>query len=607
MKRTISILLTALVTFGCAKEELAVLETSGNTEVSSGIGVSPINFAIKNGLENWGTKASVVEGFSENAAVTVAAFQDNTECFNEAVTNTSSGWVMSEGRHYYWESYNAEYGGSDDLDFCFVYPAKTITSQSFTYTLSSDPATQEDLLVQYIEGRQATADNSKVEVKMDHALSLLNFKVKAEESGYDYTVDAITVNNAAGFYDKGTYTFGSGWGSRSKVNSVNSISSPINVATVSSSEYTDVNDGDYCFLLPQDVASMGINVRYSVFKNGTTYTDTKSVSLSDNTFAAGKKYTYNVTLPKLPAVQLIPLSTPFVWTSAVSKTSLTFTWLCDDEDFVGGYDIYWSTSGTPAISGSPNATTTSKTYTVNVGSNKTTCYFAVVAKPKAGDEEHKASAAGTTFATTGNKVLAPPTISVSDIGPDYIEFTWNAVSNADKYIIKDYSTGTVLGTTTETTYKWSGLNSGTKYTIGIVATRTRDNSYDPSPEAYKSATTLQLAPWWGEVDGTNKYISITISETNYPTEYGIIISKAKLLKVTFKRTQSTQTDRDLKIALHDSWWTNNPKIDVPKDYDEHVAYLVISEDFKTSCSSHDQLIILEVDYGVSVSKIEYAY
>ena len=119
MKRTISILLTALVAFGCAKEELAVLETSGNTEVSSGIGVSPINFAIKNGLENWGTKASVVEGFSENAAVTVAAFQDNTECFNEAVTNTSSGWVMSEGRHYYWESYNAEYGGSDDLDFCF--------------------------------------------------------------------------------------------------------------------------------------------------------------------------------------------------------------------------------------------------------------------------------------------------------------------------------------------------------------------------------------------------------------------------------------------------------------------------------------------------------
>ena len=604
MRRTISILLTALVAFGCAKEELAVLEPSRTTEASGSVGMSPISITLEKSAESWGTKASIVDGFAVGDAVTVAAFQGNDVCFSDAVAKTSSSWAMSEP--HFWDIYDAEYGGSAYLDFCFVYPNQTISNKSFTYTVAANPADQEDLLVKHIH-TQAPENYGAVEVVMDHALSILDFKVKAEESGYEYKVEGITVNNAAGFYDNGTYTFGSGWGSLSKVNSVNSISSPINVATVSSSEYTDVNDGDYCFLLPQDVASMGINVRYSVFKNGTTYTDTKSVSLSDNTFAAGKKYTYNVTLPKLPAVQLIPLSTPFVWTSSISQKELEFTWTCDDESLVGRYDIYWSTSGKPAISGSPNATTTSKTYTVNVGSNNTTCYFAVVAKPKAGDEEHEASDAGRTFATTSSKALAPPTIRVSDIGPDYIEFTWNAVDNANEYIIKDYSTGKDLDTITGTTFKWTGLNGGTRYTIGIVAKRKSDNKYDPSPEAYKSATTLQLAPWWGEVDGTNKYISITISKTNYPTEYGIIISKAKLLKVTFKRTQSTQTDRDLKIALHDSWWTNNPKIDVPKDYDEHVAYLVISEDFKTSCSSHDQLIILEVDYGVSVSKIEYAY
>lgn len=584
-----SILLTALVAFGCAKEELAVLETSGNTEVSSGVDMSSINFAIKNGLENWGTKASVVDGFATGDAISVAAFQGTDECFNEAITNTTGGWVMSEGRHYYWESYNAEYNGTDALDFCFVYPEQTISSKSFTYTLGANPASQEDLLVKYLDGTKASADYSPVEVVMDHALSILDFKVKAEESGYEYKVEGITVNNAAGFYDKGTYTFGNGWGSLSKVNSVNSISSPINVATVSSSEYTDVNDGDYCFLLPQDVASMGINVRYSVFKNGTTYTDTKSVSLSDNTFAAGKKYTYNVTLPKLPAMP--KLSTPVVWASSLAQKSITFTWTCADANLVQGYDVYYKKDSPPDISSSTDLMITghpSTTCTITCTPNDH-YYIAVVAKPT--NTAYDASDAGRADAKSGNNHLATPNITTKDIGTDYIEYSWSSVSGAVKYVLKNMDTGEILPDTdnyTRTSYRWENLDESTEYTIGITAV---SSSEQKSATATKTETTKsgsETVGWdSGEIVATS-YLGL--SDSNLGEEfkkaknggYSIIVritvrNSDKQNSVTIK-TGWEGTEIDTVTFAKDN--TRNQTLDYTLDKDDVSKFISGDNQFK---------------------------
>ena len=385
MRRTISILLTALVAFGCAKEELAVLEPSRTTEASGSVGMSPISITLEKSAESWGTKASIVDGFAVGDAVTVAAFQGNDVCFSDAVAKTSSSWAMSEP--HFWDIYDAEYSGSAYLDFCFVYPNQTISNKSFTYTVAANPADQEDLLVKHIH-TQAPENYGAVEVVMDHALSILDFKVKAEESGYEYKVEGITVNNAAGFYDKGTYTFGSGWGSLSKVNSVNSISSPINVATVSSSEYTDVNDGDYCFLLPQDVASMDVNVSYSVVKSGQKRTSSKAVTLTGNTFTEGNRYTYRINLP--------------------------------------------------AITG---------------------------------------------------KLSTPTNLKASEVGTDYITFTWDAVANADYYILTNEGSGmTIKANCTGTSYNWTGLNSNSTYTVGVVAV-SNDDFYENSGKATAAATT----------------------------------------------------------------------------------------------------------------------
>lgn len=517
MKRTISILLTALVAFGCAKEELAVPETSGNTEVSSGVDMSSINFAIKNGLENWGTKASVVDGFATGDAISVAAFQNTNVCFNDAITNTTDGWVMSGERHYYWESYNAEYNGTDALDFCFVYPEQTISSKSFTYTLGANPASQEDLLVKYLAGTKASADYSPVEVVMDHALSILDFKVKAEESGYEYKVEGITVNNAAGFYDKGTYTFGSGWGSLSKVNSVNSISSPINVATVSSSEYTDVNDGDYCFVLPQDVASMGINVRYSVFKNGTTYTDTKSVSLSDNTFAAGKKYTYKITIP---AISTATLPTPNVYVTVRGNNYLVFEW-----DSVAGATKYEVSTNNGA------------TYT-NVDDDLKFTWSGLNANEKytifvrALDGNGGTSDVATCTAKTNEADLGTPMIISTDVTTNSIIVTWSDVQNAEYYLISlddsNLSNPTRIESWQGPVCRFSGLAQNTTHTVYIKAYNNNSQKSDIESKEFTTASALSESVLW---TGWIQHQGVILNANN--TEFEGNDYNGKTLRITY--------------------------------------------------------------------------
>lgn len=469
MKRTISILLTALVAFGCAKEELAVLETSGNTEVSSGIGVSPINFAIKNGLENWGTKASVVEGFATGDAISVAAFQNTDECFNEAITNTTGGWVMSEGRHYYWESYNAEYNGTDALDFCFVYPEQTIRNKSFTYTLGANPDSQEDLLVRYLAGTKASADYSPVNVVMDHALSLLAFEVKTKSG--DYKVESITVNNTDGFYDTGVYTFDSGWGSLSKANSVKSISSPIKVADVSSSDYTDVNKGNYCFLIPQS-ATITVDVRYS---NGTDSQTISAPSFSEN-FEAGEKYTYRISLPAI----LSKLATPTLSCTATA-TTISASW--DAIDGATGYTIYYG-------SGEPFDLDNSTTNYVFRGldpENEYTIY--VIAK---GDNVTAANSnPGHTVITTKGQKKLKPSITLETRTNSSLKFIWDCgddESGVRSYDVYWGNSSTPVQSGSSTSYTANNLTRGTEYTIYVVANGDDDEYLTSDKTQYKGTT-----------------------------------------------------------------------------------------------------------------------
>lgn len=564
MKRTISILLTALVAFGCAKEELAVLETSGNTEVSSGIGVSPINFAIKNGLENWGTKASVVDGFSVNDAVTVAAFQDNTECFNEAVTNTSSGWVMSEGRHYYWESYNAEYGGSDDLDFCFVYPAKKITSRSFTYTLSSDPATQEDLLVQYIEGRQATADNSKVEVKMDHALSLLAFEAIAEESEYVYKVGSITINKSDGFYNQGTYTFGSGWESESlaKQNGgITSLSSPITNSTVTSSGYTDVNGVNYCLLLPQEVVSMDINVSYSVEKNGIKYSDKKVVTLTDKTFAAGKKYTYKITIP---AISTATLPTPNVYVTVRGNNYLVFEW-----DSVAGATKY-------EVSTNNGATYTNVDDDLKFtwsGLNANENYTIFV---RALDGNGGTSDVATCTAKTNKADLGTPMIISTDVTTNSIIVTWSDVPNAAYYLISlddsNLSNPTRIESWQGPVCRFSGLAQNTTHTVYIKAYDNNSHKSDIESKEFTTASALSESVLW---TGWIQHQGVILNA--YNTEFERNDYNGKTLRITYYMC-SNNASSSAQLDITTAWTQPLASINVSRSLYAQTIDIKITDD-----------------------------
>lgn len=483
MRRTISILLTALVAFGCAKEELAVLEPSGTTEASGSVGMSPINFAFSKGAENLGTKAASIDDVLPEGA-TLNVFADvyltpaggtktlYVQNYLNGVKYDNDGNPVS-GK-YYWPE-------SDDnvaLDFYFVYPYKegrTISNKSFEYTIDSDPSKQEDLLVaSSLNTAFPSSTGGRVSVAMDHALSLLAFKVKTKSGSYK--VESITVNNTDGFYDTGVYTFGSGWGSRSKANSVKSISSPIKVADVSSSDYTDVNNGDYCFLLPQSVASMGIEVSYSVVKGGTKYTKTKSGTLSSNTFVAGEKYTYKISLDPITA-----------------------------------------------------------------------------------------------------KLATPTNLKASETGTDNITFTWDAVENADYYILTNEVTGARLTSNcTATSYTWSGLSSGTTYTIGVVAVST-DAFYENSGKATAEAKTKSgsgTVGWdSGTVSGRNWYLVPTTGLNGASLENALKEADGKTgskIKISYSNPKGG------KIRI-ESGWSNPITENVDLEIGDHTIEFTFNE------------------------------
>ena len=521
MRRTISILLTALVAFGCAKEELPVLETSKVKEVPSGIGMSPINFAFSKGAENLGTKAaSIDDALPEGATLNVFADVYLTPAggtktlyvqnYLNGVKYDNDGNPVS-GK-YYWPE-------SDDnvaLDFYFVYPYKegrTISNKSFEYTIDSDPSKQEDLLVaSSLNTAFPSSTDGRVSVAMDHALSILDFKVKAEESGYEYKVEGITVNNAAGFYDKGTYTFGSGWGSRSKVNSVNSISSPINVATVSSSDYTDVNNGDYCFLIPQS-ATITVDVRYS---NGTDSQTISAPSFSEN-FEAGKKYTYKITLP---AISTATLPTPNVYVTVRGNNYLVFEW-----DSVAGATKY-------EVSTNNGATYTNVDDDLKFtwsGLNANENYTIFV---RALDGNGGTSDVATCTAKTNKADLGTPMIISTDVTTNSIIVTWSDVPNAAYYLISlddsNLSNPTRIESWQGPVCRFSGLAQNTTHTVYIKAYDNNSHKSDIESKEFTTASALSESVLW---TGWIQHQGVILNANN--TEFEGNDYNGKTLRITY--------------------------------------------------------------------------
>lgn len=79
-------------------------------------------------------------------------------------------------------------------------------------------------------------------------------------------------------------------------------------------------------------------------------------------------------------------------------------------------------------------------------------------------------------------VTAPKATTITQLNAtvattDSLTFTWNPCMGATSYNILDYSNDVVLGTTTDTTFTWSGLAPNSLYGIKVVPVRTSKSGY----------------------------------------------------------------------------------------------------------------------------------
>ena len=507
MKKIISILLTALAAFGCAKEELPVLETSRIKEVPSGIGMSPINFAFSKGAENWGTKAGDIDGGSLPAGATLSVFADVNEAGTQIVANylnnaeyDNSGKPADTGVHFYWP----ESDNGVTLDFYFVYPydsERTISSKSFDYTIDySDTDNQEDLLVaSSLNTAVPSSPDGRVSVTMNHALSLLAFEAIAEDSGEEYTVDSITISNESGFSNSGTYDFsiGSDGGWKDLSGSITSLSSSFTNKTVASSNYTAIYD---CFLLPQEVASMSISVTYS--KSGTTYSNTKVVTPDSKTFEKGKRYIYGI---KLPAISSSSLPSPKVFLTSRSDNFLEFGWA--PVEGATGYEV--STDG-----GNNYSSIGSNRMYKWEGRSKNTTYTIYVRATGSGGKVSEAAYLTEKTTNKGNGSASPMIVS-AEATSTTIMVAWNEVTSANNFCYEislnpSFSDFKQVQRGDGTCYLYTGLAPNKSYTV-YIRTNDWNGNYSEVTSIRVNTTSGSSSGWsWnGCIGGNNNNGTIT--------------------------------------------------------------------------------------------------
>ena len=210
-----------------------------------------------------------------------------------------------------------------------------------------------------------------------------------------------------------------------------------------------------------------------------------------------------------------------------SDVAITVSWTAALR--ADGYRVEWgTTSGTYTDS----ATTTATSHTITGLTYSTTYYVRVVATRTGAND----GAPSTEESVT---TLAPPTpgqvtgVDATADDHDSITVTWNAVTDADGYVVQ-WDTDNAFGSPSDTTissgstvaYQITGLQEDTTYYVRVYATRT--GADDGAPSSSVSATTELQPP--GQVSGVSltvdSDVAITVSWTaalradGYRVEWG---------------------------------------------------------------------------------------
>jgi len=262
-----------------------------------------------------------------------------------------------------------------------------------------------------------------------------------------------------------------------------------------------------------------------------------TTAFSDPTVVNGTTYFYEVTANNAagegaasvqssgatPAVPVTAPAAPTGVNATAGNGEVTVSWTG-----VAGatsYNIYRSTS--PGSQGLKVGSSSATTYLDATASNGTTYSYAVTADNAAGEGQASTPSSGVT-PTVPLTVPARPTGVNAVAGNARVTVTWTAAAGSTSYNIyrstSQGSQGSLIGTSSTTSYSDSTVANGTTYYYEVTAV----NSAGESPASTQSApatpavpVTLPVAPTGVNAAATNAQVTVTWTAATTATSYKI--------------------------------------------------------------------------------------
>jgi chitodextrinase len=236
---------------------------------------------------------------------------------------------------------------------------------------------------------------------------------------------------------------------------------------------------------------------YRLFLDGIEVATSTSTSFSFTGLGCGTPYTLGVaaydgagnfsltattgrTTSACPDTQ--PPSTPSgLATSSVSQTSMSLSWTASTDNVaVAGYDLF--------VNGTQVGTSAATSHSFTGLSCGTSYTLGVAAFDSSGNVSPTATKSRSTSACPDTQPPTTPTgLATSSVGQTSMNLSWTAsTDNVGVAGYRLFLNGSQVGTSSATSYSFTGLSCGTSYTLGVAAF---DGSGNVSVTAAKSRST----------------------------------------------------------------------------------------------------------------------
>ena len=283
-------------------------------------------------------------------------------------------------------------------------------------------------------------------------------------------------------------------------------------------DFTDTNEGVFdagalskttvtgTMTVPSGTSAITTRMRVSMKYNAS--------QTACETFSYGEVEDYTVVIGEAAPDTQAPTAPTGLAASSITQTTATLSWTASTDNVaVTGYSVYQN--------GSLLATTTSTSYSLTGLTAGTTYTYYVTAYDAAGNNSSASSTISVTTVTPDTQSpTAPTNLASSSITSSSVTLSWTA--STDNVAVTGYNiyrNGSLLTTTTSTSYSVTGLSASTTYTFYVTA-------YDAAGNVSSASSTLSVTT----LASTITYC--TSKGTNYTYEWIDLVKLNTINNVT---------------------------------------------------------------------------